>query len=101
MELEEVLPESYSNLEHMTATPMARTILKALTKKKADIRFMCRDVCSAAVAEGSDFFQTRVLSMLSQERRFHNRLAADLPAVATISLPVQIGKKLSSRKFSP
>ncbi|CAE7679498.1 unnamed protein product [Symbiodinium sp. CCMP2592] len=46
----------YSRLEHIAETPMASTVLNGLNKKGADINWLCRDVCGAAVKEGSKFF---------------------------------------------
>ena len=91
----------YSNLEHMTQTPMARTVLRSLRQKGANIKFMCADVCGAAVAEGSTFYQTRSLSSVDRESKFHHRLEKDLPKVDKVTLPVQIKKKLKYRSFSP
>ena len=92
--------ESYSNLQHMVDTPMGRTVLQGLRKKNADVRFLCADVCSAAVQEGSQMFQTKVLSKILKESRFHSRLAASLPKLKLISLPVQVRKQILYRKFS-
>ncbi|OLQ11356.1 hypothetical protein AK812_SmicGene4845 [Symbiodinium microadriaticum] len=90
----------YSRLEHMARTPMASTVLKGLNKKGADINWLCRDVCGAAVKEGSEFFHTRVLSTVSSERSFHSKLAKELPRVDLVSLPVQVRKKLGQQTFS-
>ena len=68
------IAKKYSNLEHMSATPMAAAVLKSLRKKSADVRFMCNEVCGAAVEEGSRYFQTRALSSIRQEGKFHRRL---------------------------
>ena len=75
---------------------MASTVLKGLNKKGADINWLCRDVCGAAVKEGSEFFHTRVLSTVS----FHSKLAKELPRVDLVSLPVQVRKKLGQQTFS-
>ena len=83
----------------MAATPIAADVLKSLRKKSANIRFMCKEVRGAAVAEGSCYFQTRALSSITQEAQFHRRLAQDLPAVEQLTLPVQIKKKLKYKKF--
>ena len=78
---------------------MARTVLKGLRKKGADINFMS-ELCSAAVEEGSTRHQTRVMSGIDRESRFHSRLAADLPKVTAVTLPIQVRKKLQYKKFS-
>ena len=90
----------YMNLDHLVDTPMGRTVLKGLRKKNADLSFMCGDVCSAAVEEGSQMFQTKVLSRIRKESRFHARLKTSLPKVKQVILPVQVRKKLLHRKFS-
>ena len=91
---------AYSTLNHMTETPMARTVLKAL-KKGADLKFMCQEVCYAAVQEGSSKCQTRLLSGVTKESRFHARLAKDLPAVQMVELPIQLNKKLLKKSSVP
>ena len=91
--------DEYSNLEHMVDTPMGRTVLKGLKKKGADINFLCEEVCSAAVEEGSTRFQTRVMSQIRKESRFHARLAGDLPKVTKVRLPIQVRKKVLYRNF--
>ncbi|CAE7229072.1 unnamed protein product [Symbiodinium sp. CCMP2592] len=91
---------SYSNLEHMLQTPMAGTVLGGLAKKGADIKWLCGDVCGAAVDEGSKYFQTRRLSTIRKEDTFHRKIQKDLPKVHTVSLPVQVRKKLGEKSFS-
>ena len=93
--------EQYSNLQHMVDTPMGRTILKGLHKKGMDLRYLCSEFCSAAVEEGSTRFQTKVMAGITKESRFHARLAASLPKVKTVSLPIVVRKKILYRKFSP
>ena len=93
-------PSRYSNLQHMSETPMAKVVLKSLKMKATNINFMCSEVCSAAVQEGSKRYQTRLLSAISKESRFHSHVAKDLPKVEQLLLPVQIRKKLKYRKFS-
>ena len=90
----------YSNLRQMSRTPMAKAVLKSLMKKGADIKFMCEEVCGAAVEEGSDQLQTRLLASINRESKFHSRLVKDLPTVDKLVLPVQIKKKLKYKTFS-
>ena len=94
------LQGGYSALEHMSETPMGRTVLKSLRKKGTDLKFMCAEVCGAAVEEGSKFFQTRSLANVSRESKFHHRLVKDLPKVDAIKLPIQHRKKLRYKYFS-
>ena len=98
--LTEDWPRRYSNLQHMAESPMARTVLKALKNKATNINFMCSEVCGAAVREGSRFYQTRALSGITKESKFHSHLAKDLPKVERIQLPIQVRKKVAHRKFS-
>ena len=79
---------------------MASAMLKSLKKKGADIRFACQEICGAAVAEGSQMFQTRALASVRRESKFHNRIAKDLPRVDEIKLPIQVKKRLKYKKFS-
>ncbi|CAE7623014.1 unnamed protein product [Symbiodinium sp. CCMP2592] len=90
----------YSRLEHIAETPMASTVLNGLNKKGADIKWLCRDVCGAAVKEGSKFFQTRVMSTIPSEDAFHRKLRKELPTVDMVTLPVQVRKKLGQQTFS-
>ena len=91
---------AYSRVDHMLSTPMASTVLQGLNKKGADIKWLCRDVCGAAVKEGSKFFHTRLLSTISQECSFHKKLRKELPLVELVKLPVQLRKKLCHQSFS-
>ena len=84
----------------MAQTPMVSTVLNGLNKKGADIKWLCQDVCGAAVKEGSKFFQTRVLSSISSEKAFHRKLRKELPVVDAVTLPVQVRKKLGQQSFS-
>ena len=92
--------EGYSTLDHMVDTPMGNVVLKSLRKKGADVRFMCSEVCSAAVEEGSQKYSTRLLSRIRDERAFHNKLAKFLPRVEKLKFPAQIKKKLVMKDFS-
>lgn len=94
------LDERYSTLDHMVDTPMGNVVLKSLRKKGADVRFMCNEVCSAAVAEGSQKFQTRLLASIRDERRLHNKLAKFLPRVEKLKFPAQVKKKVVMKDFS-
>ena len=91
----------YTTLDHMMDTPMAKTVLKGLRKKNVDITYLCGEVCAAAVKEGSMRYETKVLSGIQRESRFHARLAKDLPKVTVVRLPIQIRKKLRYKKFRP
>ncbi|CAE7947496.1 unnamed protein product [Symbiodinium sp. KB8] len=93
--------EGYSTLDHMVDTPMGNVVLKSLRKKGADVRFMCSEVCSAAVEEGSQKYSTRLLSRIRDERAFHNKLAKFLPRVEKLKFPAQIKKKLVMKDFRP
>ena len=84
----------------MVQTPMASTVLGGLAKKGADIKWLCGDICGAAVQEGSRFFQSRRLSRITKESAFHRKIQKDLPKVETVSLPVQVRKKLAQHSFS-
>ena len=79
---------------------MADVMLKSLRKKGADVRFMCNEVCGAAVAEGSTNYQTRLLASIKDERVLHNKLRAALPHVTKLNLPVIVKKRSVNRNFS-
>ena len=94
------LDDSYSSLDHMLSTPMADVMLKSLRKKGADVRFMCQEVCGAAVLEGSTNFHTRLLSSIKDERVLHSKLRSQLPDVTKLKLPVSVKKRPIERDFS-
>ena len=94
------LDDSYSSLDHMLSTPMADVMLKSLRKKGADVRFMCQEVCGAAVLEGSTNFHTRLLASIKDERVLHSKLRSQLPDVTKLKLPVSVKKRSIERDFS-
>ncbi|CAE7704050.1 unnamed protein product [Symbiodinium necroappetens] len=94
------MDRGYNALDHFVETPMSGALLKSLRKKGTDLRFMCQEVCSAAVAEGSKTYPTRLLASIRDERRFHKQLQRHLPKVETLKFPVAVKKQLASKDFS-